>query len=96
MAEEEQMNQTPNPPSPSYGAAGVQRPTPINREQALNAEASADGTTSNIKHRRSNIFWRIVDFVVAGIFIYAGALKVLDPVQFAHDIKNFQILAVAH
>ena len=96
------MNQTPNPPSPSYGAAGVQRPTPTNREQARNAEVSADSTTSNIKsaderirggeHRRSNIFWRIVDLVVAGIFIYAGALKMLDPVQFAHDVKNFQIL----
>ena len=36
--------------------------------------------------------WRIVDFVVAGIFIYAGALKMLDPVQFAHDTKNYQIL----
>ena len=76
------MNQTPN----------VQRPTGINREQALNAEVSADGAASNIKYRRSNILWRIVDFGVAGIFIYAGALKMLDPVQFAHDVKNFQIL----
>jgi putative oxidoreductase len=82
VGEEEQMKQTPN----------VQRATPINSEQARNAEVSADSTTSNIKHRRSNIFWRIVDFVVAGIFIYAGALKMLDPVQFAHDVKNFQIL----
>jgi len=36
--------------------------------------------------------WRIVDFVVAGIFIYAGVLKVLDPVQFANDIDNYKIL----
>jgi uncharacterized membrane protein YphA (DoxX/SURF4 family) len=36
--------------------------------------------------------WRIVDFVVAGIFIYAGVLKVLDPVQFASDIDNYKIL----
>ena len=36
--------------------------------------------------------WRIVDFIVAGIFIYAGVLKVLDPVQFAHDIDNYKIL----
>jgi putative oxidoreductase len=36
--------------------------------------------------------WRIIDLIVAAVFIYAGALKVLDPVQFAHDIKNFQIL----
>jgi putative oxidoreductase len=36
--------------------------------------------------------WRIVDFIVAGVFIYAGALKVFDPVQFASDIDNYKIL----
>ena len=66
--------------------------TPNVEGPTLNAEVSANGAASNIKHRRSNILWRIVDFGVAGIFIYAGALKALDPVQFAHDIKNFQIL----
>jgi hypothetical protein len=35
---------------------------------------------------------RILDFVLAGIFIYAGALKALDPVQFASDIDNYKIL----
>ncbi|SRR6266496_1657026 len=37
-------------------------------------------------------FWRIVDLVVGGIFIYAGAIKMLDPVQFANDIDNYKIL----
>jgi putative oxidoreductase len=37
-------------------------------------------------------FWRAVDLVVGGIFIYAGALKMLDPVQFANDIDNYKIL----
>jgi putative oxidoreductase len=36
--------------------------------------------------------WRIVDVIVGGIFIYAGAIKVLDPVQFATDIDNYKIL----
>src|SRR6266487_5979604 len=36
--------------------------------------------------------WRIVDVIVAGIFIYAGAIKTLDPVQFASDIDNYKIL----
>src|SRR5438128_12582518 len=36
--------------------------------------------------------WRIVDVIVAGIFIYAGALKAFDPVQFASDIDNYKIL----
>jgi putative oxidoreductase len=66
-------------------APNVQRPT-------LNAEVSADETTSNVRHRTSNVLWRIVDFVAAGIFIYAGALKALDPVQFASDIDNYKLL----
>ena len=38
------------------------------------------------------LFWRILDPVVGGIFIYAGVLKVLDPVQFANDIDNYKTL----
>jgi putative oxidoreductase len=37
-------------------------------------------------------FWQVLAFIVAGIFIYAGALKALDPVQFASDIDNYKIL----
>jgi putative oxidoreductase len=62
--------------------------------------------TSNIEPRTSNIelpsnvgslgVWRVLsrifDLVLAGIFIYAGALKALDPVQFASDIDNYKIL----
>ena len=40
----------------------------------------------------SHLLWRIVDFAVAGIFIYAGALKAIDPVQFASDIDNYKLL----
>ena len=36
--------------------------------------------------------WRIVDLVVGGIFIYAGAIKALDPIRFAGDIDNYKIL----
>jgi putative oxidoreductase len=63
----------------------VQRPT-------SNVQVSADRARSNIKHRTSNIVWRIFDFIIAGIFIYAGTLKILDPVQFAIDIDNYKIL----
>ena len=62
--------------------------------------------TSNVEHPTSNIelpsdvgslgVWcvllRILDFGLAGIFIYAGALKAIDPVQFASDIDNYKIL----
>ena len=57
----------------------------------LNVELATAAPVSNIKNRTSNIIWRILDFVLAGIFIYAGALKALDPVQFASDIDNYKI-----
>ena len=36
--------------------------------------------------------WRVVDLIVGGIFIYAGAIKVLDPVRFGLDIDNYKTL----
>ena len=41
---------------------------------------------------RAKWFLRILDFIIAAIFIYAGILKVLDPVQFARDIDNYKML----
>ena len=77
------MNSTPN----------AQRPTPkVFASRQLNVELATAASASNIKNRTSNIIWRILDFVLAGIFIYAGALKALDPVQFANDIDNYKIL----
>lgn len=38
------------------------------------------------------IVWRILGVVIGGIFVYAGAVKALDPVQFGLDIDNFKIL----
>jgi putative oxidoreductase len=66
--------------------------TPDVQPPTSNVEVSADRARSNIKYRTSNIVWRIFDFIIAGIFIYAGTLKVLDPVQFAIDIDNYKIL----
>ena len=36
--------------------------------------------------------WRIVDLIVGGIFVYAGVLKVLEPVRFGLDIDNYKTL----
>ncbi len=33
----------------------------------------------------------IIGLIAGGIFIYAGAIKALDPVQFASDIDNYKI-----
>jgi putative oxidoreductase len=39
------------------------------------------------------IFWRFLDVVIGGAFIYAGTIKALDPIGFATDIDNYKILA---
>ena len=81
------MNPTPNAQSARNALHSDAGGRPM-----LNAEPSPGAATSNIKHRGSNIFWRILDFVLAGIFIYAGVVKAIDPVQFASDIDNFKLL----
>jgi uncharacterized membrane protein YphA (DoxX/SURF4 family) len=87
VAQEEQMNQTPN----------AERPT-------LNVELSAGATTSNNKRQRLCILWRILDFVLAGVFIFAGLSKMfdLDPLiadlrhlRFGDAFVHFQQLSVA-
>jgi putative oxidoreductase len=36
--------------------------------------------------------WRILGLILGGIFVYAGVIKALDPVQFANDIDNYKTL----
>lgn len=38
------------------------------------------------------IIWRFLDLIVGGVFIYAGAIKALDPVRFGLDIDNYKSL----
>ena len=37
-------------------------------------------------------FLQLIGIIIGGIFIYAGAIKVADPVEFAHDIDNYKAL----
>ena len=39
-----------------------------------------------------SIAWRVIDVIIGGLFIYAGAIKALDPIQFALDINNYKIV----
>lgn len=39
-----------------------------------------------------NFICKLLSVLVAGIFIYAGILKILDPSQFLIDIQNYHIL----
>jgi putative oxidoreductase len=38
------------------------------------------------------IGWRILALIIGALFIYAGAIKALDPIGFANDIDNYKIL----
>jgi uncharacterized membrane protein YphA (DoxX/SURF4 family) len=42
--------------------------------------------------RFSQLILRLLALIIAAIFIYAGVVKVLDPVQFARDIDNYKML----
>jgi Methylamine utilisation protein MauE. len=39
-----------------------------------------------------NVAWRILALIIGALFIYAGAIKALDPIGFANDIDNYKIL----
>ncbi len=71
------MKQTPN----------AQRSTP-NVERSGHSTFEVGSSAFSV----SRFLWRILDFGLAGIFIYAGVVKAIDPVQFASDIDNFKLL----
>ena len=56
------------------------------------SEMSQPSALNSQRSTISQFVWRIVDVIVGGIFIYAGAIKVIDPIQFANDIDNYKIL----
>src|ERR1051325_9623744 len=66
--------------------------TPDAQRSTVNWQPTPALSRSNIQHRNVYILWRILDFVVGGIFVYAGVVKAIDPVQFASDIDNYKIL----
>jgi putative oxidoreductase len=82
VAQEKQMRETLNT---QHSTSNV---------ESGNAELSVQRSALNASPARTvgRFFWRILDLIVAAIFIYAGAIKVLDPVQFATDIDNYKIL----
>jgi uncharacterized membrane protein YphA (DoxX/SURF4 family) len=93
------MNQTPGA-EPAHSAS----PSDAGGRPTLNVELSAGATTSNVQRQKSYILWRILDFLLAGVFIFAGLSKMfdLDPVladlmhlRFGDALVHFQQLSVA-
>ena len=56
----------------------------------LHLEPLAGASTSNIKRGKSYVLWRILDFVLAGIFIFAGLAKILDLDRLVADLQHLQ------
>ena len=59
------------------------------------AQEKVTSASSTLRFQRSIIprfVRRIAEFIVGGIFIYAGVIKALDPIRFASDIDNYKIL----
>jgi putative oxidoreductase len=78
VARGEKMKQTSNP----------QRPT-------LNVEASERGSDFEVRRWKLDVgrlLFRLLEFTVGAVFIYAGVLKALAPIGFANDIENYHIL----
>ena len=78
--------------------------TPNLQRPMLNIQPLGGAATSNIKHRKSNIFWRILDLVLAGLFIFAGLSKIFDldhvmahlqQLQFASALADLRNLSLA-
>ena len=42
---------------------------------------------------RTSLLTRIIALLIGALFIYAGILKVMDPVGFARDIDNYKIVS---
>src|SRR5438094_8923024 len=64
----------------------------LNVRRPVVCEMKQPRTLNSQRSTIPQFVWRIADVIVGGVFIYAGAIKVLDPVQFANDIDNYKFL----
>lgn len=52
---------------------------------------NAEVATTNLSFF-SRIAFRLVGLIMGGLFVYAGIVKIIDPVEFARDIDNYKML----
>jgi putative oxidoreductase len=71
-----EVTETADPPPQGSGGQAVQRP-------AVNVQRSGGAM---------RVVSTVVAVVIGALFVYAGAVKVLDPVGFAGDIENYKTL----
>ena len=63
------------------------------QRSTLHLEPFAGVSTSKIKQQKSYILWRVLDFVLAGLFIFAGLTKILDLDHLISDLRHLQFAA---
>jgi hypothetical protein len=66
-------------------------------EKEVTTTPNAQPPTSNVELPEAGssfrrILWGVVAIVIGGIFIYAGAVKIVDPAEFARDVDNYKML----
>ena len=64
-------------------------------EQTPNAEGAEQEQSFGVRRSAFDVprlLFRILEFLIAAVFIYAGVSKALDPAGFANDIANYHIM----
>jgi putative oxidoreductase len=64
--------------------------TPNVESPTSNFQLSGSGATSNVKYRTANVLWRIIDLIVAAMFIVAGIAKILNLDQLIADLQHLR------
>jgi putative oxidoreductase len=64
--------------------------TPNVERPASNFQLSGSGATSNVKYRTAKVLWRIIDLIVAAMFIFAGIAKLLNLDQLIADLQHLR------
>jgi uncharacterized membrane protein YphA (DoxX/SURF4 family) len=64
--------------------------TPNAQRPTLHLEPLPGASKPNIKHQKSYFVWRILDFVLAGVFIFAGLSKMFDLDHLVADLLHLR------
>jgi len=65
----------------------------MSRSDAMTGLVGAAASRSSENRPRGGWLWvaRFCGWVLGGVFVYAGSIKVLDPAQLAAQIRNYQL-----
>jgi len=83
------MKQTPNTELPTPNAELQTAPSAFDVRRST---LSASPARTVRRFPPTQIVLRILALIIGGLFIYAGILKIIEPVQFARDIDNYKML----